>query len=216
MTTSTRPGIATNTKSKTATGSNARTGPRNESTQHLTPQVTPQTQYLAPQSWEGDSKTLPRCHSTRAQQWPRDNASDEIGNPSYHYDDIGVVHATNETSAHRGVITKYPHPRIKNPTTPFGHAMYNLPGHGTVSPGSGVNCYSSHEQQIPWDPQMSDPGDQTRAPRHRFLKAVTIVDDEDTDRQAVKVGANNLQEQCTNESEHKKRRHTTRGHKSAR
>ena len=217
MTTSTRPGIATNTKRTTATRSNARTSPRNESTQHPTPQVHPQTQYLAPQNWDGDSKTLPRYHSTRDQQWRRDNASDEIEIPSYRCDDIGVVHATNETSARRGITTKYPQPRIKDPTTPFGHAMYNLPGHGTLSPDSGIDCYSSHEQQVPWAPQMSDPGDQTRTPRHRFLKPVTIIDDEDTDTmrirllQAVKVGTNSLQKQCTNESEHRKRRHTTTG-----
>ena len=165
---------------------------------------------------------MPRCHSTRAQQWRRDNASDEIGNPSCRRDDIGVVHATNETSTRRGVTTKYPQPRTKDPTTPFGHAMYNLPGHGTVSPDSGVNCYSSHEQQIPWAPQMSDPGDQTSTPRQRFLKSVTIIDDEDTDTmrirllQAMGAGTNNLQKQCTNESEHRKRRHATREYKSAR
>ena len=113
-------------------------------------------------------------------------------------------------------------PRIRDPTTSSGHAIYNLPGHDTVSPDSGIDCYSSHEQQVPWAPQMSDPGDQTRTPRHRFLKPVTIIDDEDTDTmrirllQAVKAGTNSLQKQCTNESEHRKRRHTTREYKSSR
>ena len=221
-TTSTRPGIATNTKRITATGSNTRASPRNESTQHPTTQIHPQTQYLAPQNWEGDSKTLPRYHSTRAQQWQRDNANNETGNPSCRRDDIGVVYATNEISTRRGATAKYLQPRIRDPTTSSRHVIYNLPGHDTMSPDPDVNCYNSHEQQIPWAPQMSDLGDQTSTPRQRFLKSVTIIDDEDTDAmrirllQAMGAETNNLQKQCTNESEHRKRRHATKKYEPAR
>ena len=130
---------------------------------------------------------MPRYHSTRAQQWQRDNANNETGNPSCRRDDIGVVYATNEISTRRGVTAKYLQPRIRDPTTSSRHVIYNLPGHDTMSPDSGVNCYNSHEQQIPWAPQMSDLGDQTSTPRQRFLKSVTIIDDEDTNAMRIRL-----------------------------
>ena len=87
---------------------------------------------------------------------------------------------------------------------PYKHVTRDHPGYGTMPLSTGVIHYDLHGLQTPWPQQVFNPGDQTRAPRHRYLKAVDIVDEEKREQRTVKSGMNNLQVQFKSESEHRK------------
>ena len=89
-----KPRAVNNVRDETKIGSHDRTGPRHDlgmiterrdinwSVRYLAPQIS-STQHVALQSREGNSKTLPRDHTTQAQQWPKDTTENGYKNPCH-------------------------------------------------------------------------------------------------------------------------------------